>query len=444
MKEIHTLNEYPYRSVVMLVVTYPDGSQARGSGALVGRNDILTGTHVLYSPDKGGWASSISLYAGVDYNSRTNQFESPPQIRLDAFAWEARGWPNQVFEDGSHSTLTWDEAQYDVALLGLSVAIGDQLGWFGMAAGYDWPQWAYQLGYPAEGTGMMYGDAWIERASHYGVYNARSPLSDIMGNGSSGGPLYVYDNGSPYIIGVKTSGSSTESTWADIGFVFDQLMSFIDTNDHLLGDIPAPLEPFTPEEALLRLYIAYFNRAPEYAGLQHWQQQLEQAIQTGASHEQALDWIAEQFWPAASETFSHLTGYTPDMSDFDFVERIYSSVLGRPTASSDDREGIQYWVNELGGPSTRGQLINDLIDGAYDYIAAAPHDPVSQRVEAYLENRLEVAQYFAQQSVSGSLQNDAAIQAGIQALAPVTSDPASVLLAIQLIGLPGNTDSLLG
>ncbi len=444
MKEIHTLNDYPYRAVMMIVTAYPDGTRLLGSGALVGRNDILTATHVVYAPEHGGWATDISLYAGVDYNNQTNRFESQSLVTLDSFTWDAEAWPYQVHSEGSDATLSWAESEYDVALLGLSVAIGDQLGWFGMAAGFDDPQRAFQLGYPAEGTGMTYGEAWIERASNYSVYNAKSPESDIMGPGSSGGPLYVYYNDTPYIIGVKSSGSAVESTWADIGKVFDQLIEFRDNNDYLLGEDSAYVSPSTSAEALITLYIAYFNRAPEYAGLRYWQEQLAQSIQTGQSQGEALDLIAERFWPAASETFSHLTGYTAGMSDFDFVARIYSSVLGRPTATTDDTNGIQFWVNELNSSSTRGQLINDLIEGAYDYIAAAPADPISQHVAAYLDNRLEVAQYFAQQRISGDLQGDNAVKAGMQALAPVTSDSTSVLTAIELIGQPNGTDDLLG
>lgn len=69
IREITTLTQYPYTAVVHLEVTFADGSQVRGSGAVIGRNDILTATHVLYSPDAGGWATKVRVLAGVDYNS---------------------------------------------------------------------------------------------------------------------------------------------------------------------------------------------------------------------------------------------------------------------------------------------------------------------------------------------------------------------------------------
>ncbi len=236
--EIKNLSAAPYRSIVLVTVTFPDGTRSYGTGALVGRNDILTATHVVYNPDRGGWAETLGIQVGVDYNHSTNKLESQSQVQLSAgFRWEANAWPQQTYADSQNGLLTWSESQYDVALIGLSEAIGDQVGWFGMASGYNQTQWAYQIGYPSGSSGMMLGKAWIEQSGFYSVYNTvSSEVSDIMGAGSSGGPLFVYQNGTPYIIGVKSSGSTTASTWADIGLVYDQLIGYIDSNDSLLTE----------------------------------------------------------------------------------------------------------------------------------------------------------------------------------------------------------------
>lgn len=441
--EVTTLSTYPYSAITHLRITFPDGTIMGGTGALVGRNDILTATHVIYNPDHGGWASSLSIATGVDYNSITGWYESDSLVPLANFRWEASAWPEQTFATGDNQTLTGAESQYDIALIGISEPIGDRLGWFGVAAGYDLPQWASQIGYPSGSTGMMFGRAWIEHDPIYSTYSSStSSGSDIMGPGSSGGPLYIYQDGAPYIIGVKSSGSAISSTWADIGLLYTELTDLIDGNDHLLTSVEQPTPPGTQplpatpaqSDALIGLYIAYFNRAPEAAGLQYWQAELERQLSTGSPLDTALDRIAEQFWPAASGTFAHLTGYAQSMSDFDFVGRIYGNVLGRPDAITLDREGIQFWVDQLGRSiGTRGELINDLIRGAHAYISAQPQDPVSQYVTAYLDNRLEVARFFAQEAISGNLSGDTAVLAGVRALEPVGSDPASVQTAIELI-----------
>lgn len=248
--EVRNLTESPYRYIVMLTATFPDGSRTYGTGALIGRNDILTATHVVYSPALGGWATGLELAIGIDYNNRTNRFESQSLVELDSFRWTINAWPQQTYTDGNNNLLSWGESQYDVALVGISKAIGDTTGWFGLAAGYNSPQWAYQIGYPSGSTGMMLGKAWIEHGGYYSVYNADIRNgSDIMGPGSSGGPLYVYEDGSPYIIGVKSSGSETYSTWADIGMLYSQLLTYRNDNDSLLSTT-TPQVPATPDRPL--------------------------------------------------------------------------------------------------------------------------------------------------------------------------------------------------
>ncbi|MFV9681718.1 DUF4214 domain-containing protein [Pseudomonas sp. NY15367] len=234
IREITTLTQYPYTAVVHLEVTFADGSQVRGSGAVVGRNDILTATHVLYSPDAGGWATKVRVLAGVDYNSALGRYESTSLADLGSFTWQANAWPQGSFQDADNGTFTFSENQYDIALLGLSKAIGDQVGWFGLASGYDGTHWAHQIGYPAGSSGMMYSEIQVTRENGYAVYSAYGATGMHMGPGSSGGPLYVYQDNSPYIIGVKSSGSANSSHWADIGLLYDELTTLMRDNDTLL------------------------------------------------------------------------------------------------------------------------------------------------------------------------------------------------------------------
>ena len=234
IKEITNLTQYPYSAIVHLELTFADGSKARGSGAVVGRNDILTATHVLYNPDAGGWATQVRVLAGVDYNALQGRYESASLADLGSFTWQANAWPDPTFRDSDNNRLSFSESQYDVALLGLDKPIGDQVGWFGLASGYDHAQWAYQIGYPQGSTGMMYGEIWVTREQYFSVYSAYASAGQLMGPGSSGGPLFVYQNGAPYIIGVKSSGSTTSSHWADIGLLYDELLELMQANDSLL------------------------------------------------------------------------------------------------------------------------------------------------------------------------------------------------------------------
>ena len=236
-REVTELGSYPYRAIAHLYVTFPDGSAALGTGALVGRNDLLTATHVIYDPDAGGWASDIQISFGADFNSVTYEYETASLVDMDGAGWNLFGFPSSTFADNNHTTLTLDESQADVALIGLDRAVGDELGYFALAPGYDATQLAYQIGYPEGSPGMMYGALLVQSNSRYEVYQAtQGGANELMGPGSSGGPLFVLENGMPTIIGVRSSYSSTEAYWADVGYTYEQLESAMNANDELLGE----------------------------------------------------------------------------------------------------------------------------------------------------------------------------------------------------------------
>jgi V8-like Glu-specific endopeptidase len=234
--EVFNRTKIPYTAVVAIDVTFPDGYTARGTGAIVGVNDVLTATHVIYNPDHGGWATSMNVFPGADYNSAQGYYQDQP-YKLGAYTWRSTGWITQTFSDQDNIHLSFAESQYDVAIVGFDVRIGDQTGWFGMASGYDSPQWAYALGYPRDSTGMMLAQTWVTKENGYGVYSSYANNGgDLMGPGSSGGPLYVMVGGDSYLIGVKSSGTDGISNhWADIGFLYDQIRSAITANDSLLS-----------------------------------------------------------------------------------------------------------------------------------------------------------------------------------------------------------------
>jgi len=233
LTEISTLTSYPYRTIVYVETRYPDGYIGGGTGTVVGRNDVLTATHVVYNPAHGGYANKITVYPGADVNSQTYRFEQQPYGSFSVSNWYA--YPTQVYADSDNSLLTSAEAQYDVALLTTVKAIGDEIGWMGLASGYNTPGTASVLGYPAGTTGMMQGRVAYERDSYHSVYEAHAGSgTDLMGPGSSGGPLYVNSGDDYYVIGVKTSGDATINIWADIGLVYSQLLPQISDNDKSL------------------------------------------------------------------------------------------------------------------------------------------------------------------------------------------------------------------
>ena len=61
------LQTAPYSRVGIVIVTFPNSKQYSGSFSLVGRNDILTATHVVFNPELGGLATKLEFYLGAGY-----------------------------------------------------------------------------------------------------------------------------------------------------------------------------------------------------------------------------------------------------------------------------------------------------------------------------------------------------------------------------------------
>lgn len=220
------LSQSPYQQTGLLLVHWPNGTSTRATCSLVGRNDILTAGHCVYNPDRGGWASSYDVYFGTDYNSSTATFEHiEAHPVIDKFTVKA--WPDKLYVDADNTANETSEIPYDLAIIGIDQAIGEQIGWLPIAPGYDGSLNAISLGYPAGSTGLMRDTLEVSSNDHYATY--RNPVL-TMGNGSSGGPLLV----DGYVIGVK----STSYSWADIGnrLIYDDLLAAMAANDDLLAN----------------------------------------------------------------------------------------------------------------------------------------------------------------------------------------------------------------
>ncbi len=89
-----------------------------------------------------------------------------------------------------------------------------------------------------------------------------------------------------------------------------------------------------------RLYFAYFDRIPDFEGLDYW---VEVFQASGA-----LAGMSQAF--ADSLEFASMYG---ELSDEDFVDLVYQNVLGR----SADAEGRAYWAGQLAAGMSRGEMM---------------------------------------------------------------------------------------
>lgn len=168
---------------------------------------------------------------------------------------------------------------------------------------------------------------------------------------------------------------------------------------------------------LIELYIGYFNRAPEQAGLDYWSAQLDSALARGVGEQAALAGIANQFYQAGLQ----FGLFRASDSTETLIRTVYRNVLGRDEV---DPSGLAYWQQRLdSGQISRGEFVLALIQGAKDYVAAAPANDPYRWVGDYLASRSAVGEYFA--ATSAGLAGQDAITQGRQIIERiVTRDQA--------------------
>jgi len=219
------LAKFPYPSIGVIIARWDSGESVQGTAVVVGKNDVLTAMHVVYDPVL-GWADDLEFYFGADYNSATGQFEFKQYSLTTGFTWVSSGYNSSVYDDSDNQTNIQREAQYDIAVIGLSKEIGLETGYFGLDPARDTNgQSLIAAGYPEGSTGLVVQQVLVDKSSSYGIYTS---AVDIFGRGASGGPLYTSDG---YLVGIK----STSKWWSDIGFIYDYILSTRNNNDYLLG-----------------------------------------------------------------------------------------------------------------------------------------------------------------------------------------------------------------
>jgi Ca2+-binding RTX toxin-like protein len=210
----------PYRAVAYIEATFPNGQTYTGSGYLVGPNDVLTASHVVYSVADGGLATSVTVYAGRDGASQP--YGAVQGQRIDYFQTDLDG-------DG---LFTRSDSEDDFAVIGLGTRLGDSTGTFTLDPNAT--TGTYHLtGYPgvyADSSGPRMTDD-VGTATENST-NFVFDLTSIEANsGNSGGPLWYVSGGVYYGVGVLSTGG-----WAsDVAAHYSTLIGWISGNDTLIS-----------------------------------------------------------------------------------------------------------------------------------------------------------------------------------------------------------------
>jgi hypothetical protein len=178
-------------------------------------------------------------------------------------------------------------------------------------------------------------------------------------------------------------------------------------------------------QAVVELYVGFFNRVPDAEGLNFWLNQMNDGMTTAQ--------VADSFYTAALQ-FSDLTGYSSSMTNEDFVKVIYKNVLGR---TSVDAGGLAYWSDALAhGTETRGSLLESILDSAHTFEGNAQYGWVAD----LLSNKFEVGKLFAVDMGLTFNTSEASISRGMEIAAAVT--PTDIDAAVQLIGVAAHDVSI--
>jgi len=206
-------------------------------------------------------------------------------------------------------------------------------------------------------------------------------------------------------------------------------LQFSDTIANLTVAADAKTISPTQLTSLTELYIAYFNRVPDASGLDYW----IKALVGG----QTLAQIGSSFYEAAiSPAYAPLTGYSPTMTNADFVRIIYANVLGRTATNLPPPQvDVDYWAGNLSsGLATRASLISTMLTAAHEYSGNATWGWVAN----LLDNKVTVGTYHAVTAGIDYLTPTTAYSTCVDIAAAVTQTDTTA--AIHLIGLSAQMD----
>ncbi|CAM5405219.1 hypothetical protein SSTU70S_02834 [Stutzerimonas stutzeri] len=178
--------------------------------------------------------------------------------------------------------------------------------------------------------------------------------------------------------------ASTGSAYPSAASVIDKAGDF-----GSVSDLPEAYLPFaglndSQKDFLVSIYVAAFNRAPEYEGLKFWAGDMAKAMQSGHSEKDAFFFIGDAMYDAGERNGEGGT----DLPNASYVNYAYNNALGR----NADTSGYDFWLKELNsGAVERGDFLTTFLTGVED----------GQRDALFLDARLAVASHAAQEHVSG-------------------------------------------
>lgn len=206
VEEVADSTDDPFRSIVSIFVTYANGAQSRGTGVVIGPNDVLTAAHVVEDSRFDGAVRSIEVIPGYD------EGEEP----FGSFRASDRAFfPADPDGDG---LLSDQDVAFDYAVLTVEQPrpIGRVVEGFGVLAEAVRPGGSLFLelvGYPGFAE-TRFGEPDMIRATGTEFFDGLVIVHDYTDEtglewaGASGSPMFVMRNGEPFVAGIFSTSAT--------------------------------------------------------------------------------------------------------------------------------------------------------------------------------------------------------------------------------------------
>lgn len=321
---------------VQIKSTFSNGVTLIGSGVMVGANDVLTAAHTFYSHENGGLATSVLITPSVfsDYKPFGSTY-------VDHFSL-TQEWTDSI------------SYQYDYGVLSLSNPIGYYTGWASYGYLNDFTT-SGSLEMTSYGYASDIKDAnWLIQTKGYADKLQGTNIllfeDDLdASGGQSGSPVMTSSQTqSDVVIGLV----SYESSFPDYNGVIaltKEAVTNIDTwvanNDTSLVAPKSTQYSFENVEKISLLYNALLGRDADENGLKYWAEEL-----TSKSFYEIIGGFLD------SQELQSGIDYIGDNASF--VNSLYTNILNREA----DNAGLNYWLDELNGSSSKEKLISGFLE----------------------------------------------------------------------------------
>lgn len=207
--QINATANVPWRWICQLIIQFPDGAGARGTGWFIGPHTVMTAGHCVFSKANGGWARQIEAIPGMNASSRPFGSQTGRSFR------SVVGWTQN----------TDPEFDYGAIILPNN-DLGNRVGWFGFAVLSDAALNGLLVnlaGYPAD---KPFGTQWFMAGNISAVQARRLRYMVDTFGGQSGSPVWRLSNGQRQSVGVHAYGGCPNGATRITQAVFNNMMAW--------------------------------------------------------------------------------------------------------------------------------------------------------------------------------------------------------------------------